>query len=143
MLSGRAKDGIPALQTGIRLDPQSPRLAEQFTWIEMGHYFSRQYEAAIAAAEQVIRSYPDYPPPYRWLAAALGKLGRIAEARLALGRAVAIGPAVFEMYVNQCPPWFRPEDHAHMLEGLRKAGWRERPKAQQGRGQHEERVPRL
>ena len=22
-------------------------------------------------------------------------------------------------------PWMRPEDHAHLLEGLRKAGWRE------------------
>jgi len=20
-------------------------------------------------------------------------------------------------------PWFRPEDHAHLVEGLRKAGW--------------------
>jgi hypothetical protein len=31
----------------------------------------------------------------------------------------------FDMYVRARPPWFRPEDHAHMLEGLRKAGWRE------------------
>jgi hypothetical protein len=24
---------------------------------------------------------------------------------------------------HQRPPWMRPEDHAHMLEGLRKASW--------------------
>jgi hypothetical protein len=24
---------------------------------------------------------------------------------------------------RQRPPWMRPEDHAHMLEGLRKASW--------------------
>jgi len=28
------------------------------------------------------------------------------------------------MYVRERVPWRRPEDHAHMLEGLRKAGWR-------------------
>jgi adenylate cyclase len=27
------------------------------------------------------------------------------------------------MYVKNRVPWMRPEDHAHMLEGLRKAGW--------------------
>jgi hypothetical protein len=26
-------------------------------------------------------------------------------------------------YVRERPPWMRPEDHTHMLEGLRKAGW--------------------
>jgi len=27
------------------------------------------------------------------------------------------------MYVRKRVPWFRPEDHAHLLDGLRKAGW--------------------
>jgi adenylate cyclase len=27
------------------------------------------------------------------------------------------------MFVRRRVPWHRPEDHAHMLEGLRKAGW--------------------
>jgi adenylate cyclase len=27
------------------------------------------------------------------------------------------------MYVRKRVPWFRPEDHAHLVEGLRKAGW--------------------
>jgi len=30
--------------------------------------------------------------------------------------------AAFDMYVRQRVPWHRPADHAHMLEGLRKAG---------------------
>jgi adenylate cyclase len=29
------------------------------------------------------------------------------------------------MYVPNRVPWMRPEDHAHMVDGLRKAGWRE------------------
>jgi hypothetical protein len=27
------------------------------------------------------------------------------------------------LHVRNRVPWMRPEDHAHMLEGLRKAGW--------------------
>jgi adenylate cyclase len=76
-------------------------------------------------AKQAIRSNPDFPLTYRWLAAALGQIGRTEEAKGALEKAIAIAPASFEMYVRQRVPWMRPEDHAHMLEGLRKAGWRE------------------
>jgi adenylate cyclase len=66
----------------------------------------------------------DFPNTYRWLAAALGQLARSEEAREALEKASAIAPASFDFYVRQPAPRMRPEDHAHMLEGLRKAGWR-------------------
>ena len=42
------------------------------------------YEATVEAAERAIRSFPDFPSPYRWLAAALGELGRTAEAKQVL-----------------------------------------------------------
>jgi adenylate cyclase len=87
--------------------------------IALGLYFQREYEAA----NRSIRSYPDYPNTHRWLAVALGQLGRIGEAKDALEKAIAIAPAAFEMYVSGRVPWIRLEDHAHMLEGLRKAGW--------------------
>jgi len=71
-----------------------------------------------------VRSNPNYPPPYRWLAAALGQLGGIKEAKEALEQAIAIAPGSFDMYVRKRVPWMRPEDHAHMIQGLRKAGWK-------------------
>jgi adenylate cyclase len=71
----------------------------------------------------VIHSYPDFPQPYRWLAAALAQTGRTAEAKAALNRAIAVAPASFDMFVRQRIAWMRPEDYDHMLEGLRKAGW--------------------
>ena len=85
-------------------------------------YFSQEYAAAVEVAKQAIRSNPDFPNPYRWLAAALGQLGRIGEAKEALEKAMVIVPGSFDMYVRKRVPWMRPEDHAHMLEGLRKAG---------------------
>jgi Flp pilus assembly protein TadD len=47
----------------------------------LGLYFCREYEAAVAVAKQAIRSYSDFANPYRWLAAALGQLGRTEEAK--------------------------------------------------------------
>jgi adenylate cyclase len=123
IFSGRAKEGLAALQTGMRLDPRDPYRAVRLNQIVVGLYFTSEYEAVIEAAKRMIQSDPEYPPPYRWLAAALGQLDRAEEARDALEKAVAASPASFEMYVCNRVPWMRPDDHAHMVEGLRKAGW--------------------
>jgi adenylate cyclase len=120
---GRPKEGLAAVQTSIRLDPRDPFSAIRLLHIACGLYFSGEYEAVIEAAKRLIRSYPDFPMIYRWPAAALGQLGRSPEAKEALDKAVSLAPAAFDMYVRKRVPWFRPEDHAHLLEGLRKAGW--------------------
>jgi adenylate cyclase len=121
--SGRPREGLAALETCIRLDPRDPSLVNRLNQLALAHYFCRDYEGAIGAAERAIRSFPDFPSPYRWLAAALGELGRTAEAKEALEKAIAVSPTSFEFQVRNRPPWFRPEEHAHMLDGLRKAGW--------------------
>ena len=118
--SGRLKEGIAALEKSNRLDPC--RLVIRLNQIALALYYSGEYEAAIETANRAIRENPKYPNPYRWRAAALGQLGRIEEAKSALEEAIAIAPASFDMYVRERVPWRRPEDHAHMLEGLRKAG---------------------
>jgi len=123
IFSGRPKEGLAALERSIRLDPRYPRSAARLHQVAIGLYFCRDYEAAIEAAKRTIRAYPEFPNTYRWLAAALGQTGRIEEAKEALAKAIALAPAAFDMYVRRRVPWQRPEDHAHMLEGLRKAGW--------------------
>jgi adenylate cyclase len=124
IFSGRPHEGVAALQTCMRLDPHDPLLRVRLLHKATALYFCRGYEAVVGAAEEAIRLYPDYPGPYRWLAAALGKLGR-SEAKEALTKAIAVAPATFQMFVRGRVPWMRPEDHAHMLEGLREAGWGE------------------
>jgi adenylate cyclase len=120
---GRPKDGLAAIRTSIRLNPHDPGMAALLNLIGVGLYLCREYEAAVEAERRTIRSYPDFPIPFRWLAAALGQLGRTEEAKEALAKAIAILPGSFDMHVHQRLPWVRPEDHAHMVEGLRKAGW--------------------
>jgi adenylate cyclase len=123
IFSGRPEEGLPPVRTCIRLDPRAPELAVRLNWVTLGLYLSRNYEAAIEAAKRGIRSHPDFPSTYRWLAAALGQIGQTAEAKEALEKAIAVAPASFEIFVGRRVPWHRPEDYAHMLEGLRKAGW--------------------
>src|SRR5882672_5796985 len=124
IFAGRPKEGLAAVQTSIRLDPRDPFSAIRLLHIACGLYFSGEYQEAIEAAKRLIRSYPDFPMIYRWPAAALGQLGRTAEAKEALEKAVSRAPAAFDMYVRNRAPWFRPEDHAHLVKGLRKAGWK-------------------
>jgi adenylate cyclase len=121
--SGLPRDGFAAIERYIRLDPRDPNNAVFSLQAVVGHYFCHEYDAAVDAAKRVIRSYPHFPLTYRWLAAALGQAGQIEEAIEALKRAIAMSPASFEMYVRRRVPWKRLEDHAHMLEGLCKAGW--------------------
>jgi len=125
IFSGRPKEGLAALETCIRLDPRDPFMSVRLLPMACGLYFSREYEATVAAAKRLILSYPDFPMIYRWPAAALGQLGRAAEAKEALEKAISLAPTAFDMYVRKRVPWFRPEDHTHLLEGLRKAGWKE------------------
>jgi adenylate cyclase len=126
IFSGRPKEGVAALERSIRLDPREPREAVRLNQLALGLYFCRDYAAAVGVAKRAIRSFPNFPHPHCWLAAALGQLGRLEEAKEALERAIAVVPGAFETNVRGRVPWMRPEDHTHMLEGLRKAGWYER-----------------
>ena len=121
--SGKANQAIIANEMALRLNPVGPN-----NWIiewglTISHYFERDYGAAVEAAQSAIRHHPEVASPYRWLAAALGQLGRTDVALEALRKAIEMSPQSFKFYVHSRPSWFRPEDHEHMLDGLRKAGW--------------------
>jgi adenylate cyclase len=121
--SGNPAAGIAALKAAVRLDPREPKWAWPMDRIALAYYYDRDYAAAVAEARRVIRSNPDFPHIYRWLAAALAQLGHAEEARQALQHLVAIAPASLDVFVRHRFPAHRPEDYVHMLEGLRKAGW--------------------
>jgi adenylate cyclase len=121
VFSGRPREGIRDLQTSLRREPRGLNSAFRLQHVAIGYYFLRAYEDAVETFEQVIRLFPELPGTYTWLPAALGQLGRIEEAKQALETAIAVAPAAFDRNVRGRAS-FRPEDHAHMLEGLRKAG---------------------
>jgi adenylate cyclase len=122
LYSGQPKEGIAALERAIRVDPYDPMLTSRLGQLAIAYYFDREYCKAVEAAKRAIRSNPDYPIAYRWLAAGLGQLGHQKEAKQALEKALVTAPALVDMFVRERPPWMRSEDYVHILEGLRKAG---------------------
>jgi adenylate cyclase len=86
-------DGLAGLRKAIRISPHDPMLWTWTQWLAIGHYFARDYSAALEASDRVIRLRPDKPHGYRWKAAALAGLDRVDEAKKALERAIETSPA--------------------------------------------------
>jgi adenylate cyclase len=122
LFSGNPMAGRPVLLLAKQLDPRllGPVVRAE---IAMTYYFQRDYDNVVAALRGLLSDRPDHPWAYRWLAAALGPLGMTKEAFGALRKAKETSPDAFDAYLSGRPPWFRPEDYEHVLEGLRKAGW--------------------
>jgi adenylate cyclase len=108
--------------TSMRLNPRDPINMIPLSQTVVSYYFERDYQRALDAALRVLSRYPAVPR-HAYVAASLAQLGRIEEARDALQRDMAVAVHSFEFFVHTRPPWFRQEDHEHLLDGLRKAGW--------------------
>jgi adenylate cyclase len=122
LFSGHPAEGREILLLARRLDPRLLGAVIQ-AQIAMSYYYVSDYEDAVSTLGSLLSERPDHPWAYRWLAAALGQLGRTDEARDALSKAIATAPEAFYAFLRNRPPWVRPEDYEHMLDGLRKAGW--------------------
>jgi adenylate cyclase len=120
--SGHPAEGRESLLLAIQHDPRGMKLPVSSN-IGMTYYFERDYQKAADSFRGTLADNPTDPQALRWFAAALGQLGRTDEARTALSGALAKAPDAFERWTRQRPPWYRPEDYEHMLDGLRKAGW--------------------
>ena len=120
LFTGRMAEGREALGVFARLSPRDATIVAAHSTIATSYYFDRDYERCIEVARRLLSAHPGFPLVHRWLAAALGQLGRTEEARAALA---AISPREFDVYVRNRVPWMRREDHEHMIDGLRKAGW--------------------
>ncbi len=85
---------------------------------------TQDYPLAVAAGRRSLEERPSAPLVHRWLAAALGQLGRREEAQEVMHRAAKVlAPVSFDAYASQRGPWLQETYHAHLIEGLRLAGW--------------------
>jgi adenylate cyclase len=122
--SGRKyAEGRDECLTSLRLDPHGPSAAGTLGNVAITYYMEGDYAAAVESARSCLTSYPFYAAARRWLVAGLGQLGEPAEAAAALNEFQTLAPGVFSAYVANRPPHISPEQHEHMLDGLRKAGW--------------------
>jgi len=123
--AGRREEGREAIKRYFNLNPRDIARPIRRAQIASSLYIDGGYEEAAQIARQIIQHYPRHPIAYRWLAASLGQLGRAGEAQQVLHTLQTISPSSFEMYIRQRPPQYCSIEYAPMLQGLRKAGWKE------------------
>jgi adenylate cyclase len=124
LYSDRRQEGRDAIERHLRLSPRDPARPIRLSQVAASLYLDRNYADAMTTAQRVIWQYPRHPTAWRWLAASLGQLGRSTEAAAALEHLQTIAPASFDMYIRQRPRYCSIE-HAPLVEGMRKAGWKE------------------
>jgi adenylate cyclase len=93
-----------------------------YYFLALAQYHQRHYEEAIRLACTGIGFRP-FHLLYRALAACYGQLGRHEDARLALDELRRLVPKDSERHWDLTHPYVDPADRAHLVDGLRKAGW--------------------
>jgi adenylate cyclase len=111
------------LLNALRLSPRDPITPAILGLVTASYYLEHDYPRAAETGQRAVSRFPNHPTVYRYLAASLGQLGRTDEAEEVLQKAIQVSRQYFELSVSSRPPWNRPEDYEHMLDGLRKAGW--------------------
>jgi TolB-like protein/Flp pilus assembly protein TadD len=123
MVSGHHAEAREPLGQALRLDPLGPTASLVYHLRAQCYYFERDYSAAEATARRLIRERPEFPRPRVTLAASLGQLGQVEEARTALEASIATSLPILRFMTTKGLSHWRPEDLEHLLDGLRKAGW--------------------
>ena len=121
--SGRWMEGRVEALISLRLNPYDPSSPQAANTVASSYYYERNYQAALGMARRTLIDYPALAASRRFFVAALGQLGLQEEAAAALRNWMTVTPRSFDTFARNRPPFVRPEDHEHLLEGLRKAGW--------------------
>ena len=122
--SRRYEEGRDECSIVLRLDPRSPMAAAALGTVAASFYFERNYNEAMETARRCLTTYPSHTAVWRWLIAGLGQLALKEEAKIALEEFRSAAPDVFVSHISNRPAYVSHAFHEHMLDGLRKAGWR-------------------
>jgi TolB-like protein/tetratricopeptide (TPR) repeat protein len=120
---GDLAEAISMTEKGIRLSPRDPRL---FIWLPAlsgAHYQLGQYEQAIDFGLRSWDLNRDWPAGLRYAAAALGQLGRTAEAQRVVRDLKLLGQTVDFIEANLRRLYADAAAVDHILQGLQKAGF--------------------
>ncbi len=123
LFSGREEEAIACIERATELSPRDPHLASFHAMRAMAHLLLGDLEAAAALTRQAVRVPNAKHWPFAVHAAALGLLGREAEARAAAAALRARHPG-YSIATAQGDLFFCRETSriAPFLEGLRRAG---------------------
>ncbi len=122
-VSGSPADAIPYLEKAIQLSPHDPHLTSFTSMRAFAYLILRQYEKALESAEDSMRQPNAMVWPRLFRTSALGHLGRSSEAAQALAELLDFQSGLTCERVTELLYYTKkPDDLAHVLQGLRKAG---------------------
>jgi TolB-like protein len=119
---GLFSETIDPMMRCLRLTPRDPFASFYLSLIALAHYHLGSYREALHHSERALQRRRIYVV-LRTLAATLGQLGRTEEARSVLGEMKLVEPINVGRHWELTCPYADPAHEAHLLEGLRKAGW--------------------
>ena len=76
----RPDEGLAPMELALRLSPSDPRRFMWVTGMAASHFLAGRHRASLHAAREVLSLNASYPVALRYAAAALGAMGRAAEA---------------------------------------------------------------
>jgi adenylate cyclase len=106
----------------MRFSPLDPAMGVFVAYVSSAHLVSRRYEEALAAAQYAIQESPTLVMAHQTRVLALGLLGRIDEARLAVRRLLELAPGFTVSRFESVVPTKDPERRKRSAEVLRAAG---------------------
>jgi adenylate cyclase len=116
MWAGQLDIAIEHLGAALRLSPRA-RVGTSFHVIGLAHFLSWRFDEAVPKLLLAIQDDPNFPTPYRVLAACYAHMGRLDEAREVVERLRTITAVVVQTYLA-C----RNSEHRELLlSGLRLA----------------------
>ena len=118
--AGRWAEAVRFLDRAMALDPHFNSIVLYFR--AQAAYQQGQYDEAVSLLRRRILRNPETDASRVLLAASLGQLGRIDEAREAWREALAVNPAYSLEQRRNVLPYKNPADFERIVEGLRKAG---------------------
>jgi TolB-like protein len=110
--------GISYMERAQRLNPLDVQLPARLTFLARAYFNIGADDDAVDRARQAIQRRADYPHAHFILALALGRLGRLDEARAALARCDELHPGFVESR-RDWHPYVDPESNRRLQEALR------------------------
>ena len=115
--AGHPEAAIEHIETSLRLSPRA-QVGNNFAVLGGAYFVTRRFDLAVPKLRVAIQEHPDFPTPYRYLAACYAHMGELDEARGIITRLSALTPVVV---VRDADYLRNPEHRELFLSGLRLA----------------------